>query len=273
MKLFKSIAGFSAVCLILFGSQTHLTSCKKEIIHDTIIIFDSSACYDLTDGLVAYYNFNKGSLNDSSGSNNHIYFNSATKTTDRFGRADNAYLFNGTSSHMRVKNSASLNPNNITLMAIVKFHDFYRGPCHANQIVKKGLKDQLPGVYGLRVGDLNSGGCLSAVDTSKEIFSGYYGDWGSIVGASDPTYFIKANQWNTVVYSYDGHHSKIYVNGVLKNTVVGSSPFHPNTYDLFIGRAENPDYPYWVTGVIDEVRIYNRALCDPEVKLLSNHKN
>ncbi|HEV8508760.1 MAG TPA: hypothetical protein VGQ53_25370, partial [Chitinophagaceae bacterium] len=74
--------------------------------------------YDVQTGLVAYYNFNGGSLNDGSGQGNNITFNSATQTSDRFGNPNNAYLFNGTSSYMQVPNSASLNPNNITMMAI-----------------------------------------------------------------------------------------------------------------------------------------------------------
>ena len=102
--------------------QTHLSSCEK-IVHktdtlylkdtltintrdtinttDTLTIVDSinCSCYDLTDGLIAYYNFNNGNLDDSSGHGNNIIFNNATKTTDRFGRANNAYLFNGTSTY------------------------------------------------------------------------------------------------------------------------------------------------------------------------------
>ena len=113
------------------------------IIKDTIRIVDSSncSCYDLTDGLVAYYNFNNGSLKDSSGKGNHISFSNAVKTTDRFGTANNAYLFNGTGSYMQVPNSASLNREGvITLMAILKMNGFYNGACHGNQIFQKGTK-------------------------------------------------------------------------------------------------------------------------------------
>ena len=58
---------------------------------------------NLKDGLMAYYNFNGGNLNDSSGLNNNIVFNNAVKTTDRFGKANNAYLFDGSSSYMQVQ--------------------------------------------------------------------------------------------------------------------------------------------------------------------------
>ena len=58
---------------------------------------------NLTSGLVAYYPFS-GNANDQSGNGNNAVFNSATLTADQFGNANSAYLFNGTSSYIRVAN-------------------------------------------------------------------------------------------------------------------------------------------------------------------------
>ncbi len=99
----------------LFG--TSLTSCKKQTvhdtttitIHDTTIIKDTTVIKDtvtitdtikcnLTTGMIAYYNFNGGNLNDSSGNNNNIIFSNAKMTTDRLGNPNSAYLFDGGSS-------------------------------------------------------------------------------------------------------------------------------------------------------------------------------
>jgi hypothetical protein len=296
MRVLKSVFGTFLLLLFFFATQTHLSSCQKEIIKkdtlylkdtitlnttdtikitDTLTIIDSinCACYDLSDGLVAYYNFNNGNLNDSSGYQNNIIFNNAVKTQDRFGRANNAYSFDGTSTYMQVKNSSSLNPlGAITLMGIVKLNDFYEGTCHANQIFQKGTIDQNEGVYSLRVQYVSSD-CYSTLDKSKEIGEGFYGDYGYSAGASDETNFIQTNQWYTFVYTFDGQVSKFYVNGMLKSTVNGSAIFHPNSNDLFIGRAESNQYPYWWNGTIDEIRIYNKALCEGAVKQLSSLSN
>ncbi|HUZ59908.1 MAG TPA: LamG domain-containing protein [Hanamia sp.] len=221
---------------------------------------------------MAYYNFNNGNLNDSSGNGNNIIFNNAIKTTDRFGRANNAYLFNGTSNYMQVKNSVSLNPNGaITLMGIVKMNGFYTGICHANQIFQKGTVDQDQGVYSLRVAYITPN-CNAAIDTSMEAALGFYGDYGYAVSASDSN-FVRTNTWLTLVYTYDGQVSKFYVNGQLMSTVPGSATFTPNSNDLFIGRAESSQYPYWWNGTIDEIRIYNKALCEGAVKQLSSLNN
>jgi len=281
MKVVKSVAGIMALFVILFSLQINVSSCQKEVItdtlyiRDTVRIVDSSdcSCYDLSDGLVAYYNFNNGTLKDSSGKNNHIIFNNAVKTTDRFGKADNAYLFNGTSSYMKVANSVSLNPSGaITLMGIVKMSGFYGGICHGNQIFQKGTKDQSQGVYSLRVVDV-SGDCYTPVDTSKERAYGFYGDFGTAVSAYDLSKYVKTNTWMTMVYTYDGQESRIYIDGELKNKGTGNTLFTPNASDLFIGRAESAEYPYWWNGVIDEVRIYNKVLCEGAVKQLSALKN
>jgi len=282
MKIFKlSLIPF-AFCCVVFFSSAPFSSCTKtetEIVHDTVkiivrdTIIKTDTLYDIKTGLIAYFNFNKGTLNDSSGLNNHIVLNNgATKTVDRFGKADNAYLFNGAGNFMRVANSASLSPANITMMSIVKVNGFYKGDYRQNQILIKGYKDEFNGIYGLRVGPTTGDCCTTPLDSTKEAFFGYYGNYGSTVGTFDPTSYVEKNKWIAVVVTYDGFRIKIYVDGVLKNTSLGSPFYNPNPYDLLIGGTENATYPYWFNGAIDEIRIYNRALSEEAVKQLSKLK-
>lgn len=286
MKFLKCLLALLPVIVILFFTQTSVSSCQKEtetirdtifqkdtiIIKDTIKIIDTVCCANLNDSLVGYYNFNGGNVNDSSGKNNHIIFNNAIKAPDRFGKANNAYKFDGSSSFMRVSNHSSLNPKRISLMATVKFDGFYQGLCHANQILKKGFQDQNDGIYGLRAGVLGIS-CDDVVDTTKEQLQGYYGNTQSSSTWTVDTFdYIKPGTWVTVVFTYDGAVSKLYVDGKLKQVVNRTVPFTPNNFDMFIGRAENPQNPYWFNGVIDEIRIYEKALCEADVKLLSKLK-
>ena len=80
-------------------------------------------------GLVAYYPFTNGSLNDSSGNGNNATNYGATPTTDRFGNANGAYSFNGTSNYLILPSSSSLTSftNNITLEAWVKINNYGSG--------------------------------------------------------------------------------------------------------------------------------------------------
>lgn len=277
MKIVRSMAGCAGILVIFFSLETGVSSCRKEnTIHvkDTVYLPDTATCncYDLADGLVAYYNFNNGNLNDSSGKGNHIVFNNAAKTADRFGRANNAYLFNGASSFMRVANSASLNPANaITLMAIVKMNGFNNGFCHGNQVLNKGRNDDTVGVYSLRVADLISD-CYGKEDTSKETAFGFYGDIGYRAKVQDVNNFAKTGEWITMVFTYDGLVSKFYINGQLRGVAEGNAVFTPTATDLLIGRAEDESHPYWWNGAIDEIRIYNKALAQEAVKQLNNQR-
>ncbi|HEY4147879.1 MAG TPA: LamG domain-containing protein [Chitinophagaceae bacterium] len=275
MKALKVIIPTLLVYLLLFASGTQFSACKKtNTIRDTVTVKDTLTVADsllgLKTGLVGWYTFTNGSLQDSSGNNNTIVFNNAVKTTDRDGRANNAYLFDGASSYMRITNSASLNPANLTLAATIKVNAFYRGTCADNEIIGKGPTDGANGMYLMRFGSLS--GCSSTVDTTKEYFQAGYGD-NLIVGPgttiNTDSIFIKAGQWYNVVFTYDGYECRYYINGVLKKIWVQTAVFTANSNDVFIGKYENTTYPYYFNGVMDEIRVYNKALSEYDVKRLN----
>ena len=143
--------------------------------------------------------------------------------------------------------------------------------CHSNQILGKGYPDYANGFYNLRFNDFSTS-CISAPNINNEIFSGEYGDdnpQGSDAGVGTDTVFAKTGEWYYIVYTYDGITAKLYINGQLKNTLQKSVPFTDNSNDLYIGRHEDPPYPYYFNGIIDEIRIYNRALPTGAVQQLS----
>jgi hypothetical protein len=143
MKLFKILLAPALLFILLFSAGSQFSACTKEVtVHDTVTKRDTlikkdtvtiiDSTYELRDGLVAYYTFTNGSLKDSSGNGNDIFFNNATQAPDRFGKANNAFQFNGSSSYMQIHNSVSLNPNFISIMAIVKPIAFYKGASATN---------------------------------------------------------------------------------------------------------------------------------------------
>jgi hypothetical protein len=281
MKLLKLLLPAPVILFAVVSPPgVGLTSCQKTAKPDTLTItktdtlVQQDTVYCLKCGLVAYYNFNNGNLNDSSGNGNNITFNNATPTADRFGNPNNAYLFNGTSNYMSVPNSPSLNPNSITLFAIFKPNGFYNIQCHGNNILQKGAYDNEDGWYTLRFSDTLDN-CVNPVDTAQEFVYGGYGDnsnFGALSGASS-TNPIHTGNWYVVAYTYDGTTSRFYVNGVFVQSRVKSDAFTPNTDDLFIGYSPENGGQYWVNGVIDEIRIYNQALCPGAIAQLSSQMN
>jgi len=67
--------------------------------------------YVPADGLVGYWPFS-GNANDLSPNTNNGTVNGATLTTDRFGNADSAYNFDGTSNFISIEDNNSLDLSN-----------------------------------------------------------------------------------------------------------------------------------------------------------------
>jgi PKD repeat protein len=211
---------------------------------------------NLSQGLMAYYPFD-GNANDASGNNNNPVFNNARLTADRFGNPNSAYHFNGVNNYMRVRNNPSLNmANKISISLWVKPTGYYTGLCYNNMMVMKGDIDYLEGNYSVRFSDAYTG-CTDPT-TTKEMFYG-------APGIAAPAPIVQLNQWYHVVFTCDGNMTRIYVDCVLRaNSPQGNAKF-TNPYDLFIGHMNTSQYPYWLNGDLDDIRIYNRALSKDEV--------
>ncbi|MEP7239068.1 MAG: LamG domain-containing protein, partial [Ferruginibacter sp.] len=243
---------------------------KKVIFSVCPILLIGNLCFgqiDLSLGLRAYYPFS-GNANDISGNGNNPVFNNATFTADRFGNPNSAYHFNGTSTYMQILNSASLNTTDkLSLVAWVKPQGFYAGSCHGNSILSKGTTGNTPGLYMIWYDDnagTNGANCGGPLNPAVENFYGI----GSMAPPPGYTPYIQTNRWYSVVVTYDGTTVKLYVDCVLKYSGSQGGLNFTNIHDLFIGKVDNPSFPYWVNGDIDEVRIYDRALNQDEVNTL-----
>jgi len=76
---------------------------------------------------------------------------------------------------------------------------------------------------------------------------------------------ITIAKWYFIVGTWNGSASKLYVNGVLKNTC--NAPSITHSFDLYIGKEGWSNYGY-VNGSIANVQIYNTALTPQEIQYL-----
>jgi hypothetical protein len=203
-------------------------------------------------GLIAYYPFN-GDANDYSGNNNHgTPINSPVSTNDRYGRANSAYLFNGTNQYVEVPNSTSLQnlSSGITITAWVRVDGWYLDwglvACKCN-----GQNNQFQLAVLNRDGQnsqyyLHSDGVLPGERIGEDIVFG---------------------RWFHVAMTMSGQNRSFYYNGSLIGSPTNYPTLTPYNTPLYIGRDPYLRDEYHI-GALDEVTIYSRPLTGAEVRQL-----
>ncbi len=213
----------------------------------------------LTNGLVAYYPFN-GNANDASGNGNDGTVQGAALTTDRFGAPNSAYYFDGVSGGIKIPDTL-LSPtvDGFTFSAWVGTDN---GPYTGDyEIIHTGT-DSGETVMNISAGQFAFGPLL-------DTHTGYI--------VTSP---ISSNSVNHLVGVYvRGQNVSLYTNGVLAAIIPvpdGTLWLDP-TYALYsaIGIYEiyEPSPYLNFRGVIDDIRIYNRALSSNEVAQLHAYES
>ncbi len=210
----------------------------------------ASARSSLTDGLLAYYPFN-GNENDESGNGNHASFSGAVLTADRFGALNKAFQFNEAGDHMSA--SVASMPLGNAPRSVVAWIKPDRGGHPINGVIDYGNGDCTGLMFGI------------SHDKSENDNLGFWG--GCLDYAS--SLITPADQWSFVALTYDGSSLRLHANGATETTAIG--PLNTQNSRLWIGAETLNDggsFRDFFKGAIDDVRIYNRALSDSEVRQL-----
>jgi len=210
-------------------------------------------------GLVAYYPFT-GNANDASGHGHDGTVLGAQLTSDRFGHANSAYRFDGLNDYIRIADHEDFTVSDVSLCAWIKTSD----KSDMKHILSCWAYGVSPQWYNLW---LISGEGTVRVGMDK----GGYFDVNRATGTSDTA----NGDWHFVVAVRDTANSelKVYVDGVLETTVYGvfSDVLNPRA-DFWIGGQSGWPSRYF-NGIIDDVRIYNRAITTDEIAALYTESN
>jgi Concanavalin A-like lectin/glucanases superfamily/Galactose oxidase-like, Early set domain/Glyoxal oxidase N-terminus/Purple acid Phosphatase, N-terminal domain len=205
----------------------------------------------LNPGLVSHWTLDEGSgltAADASG-NGHTgtLVNGPTWTTA--GRLGGALSFDGVNDYVEIPNSPALgSPSTITLAAWINPRD--PGNPNVAQMIVGKYSGAAGGPYMLRI---NGAGRLRFRAGGTQVTTGPV--------LSSP------NTWYHVAGTYNGSQLVIYLNGavVLSQAWSGSEP--DNGVNPTLGRNLDGGAPF--NGLLDDVRLYNRALSAAEIQDLA----
>jgi hypothetical protein len=195
-------------------------------------------------GPVAYYPFN-GNANDESGGGKNLSVFGATLTADRFGNPANAYHFNGTSDYLKKDGC----------------FDFT-----TDHSISVWLRPEEATTYGQPISIGNSGDNARIHYNPVTGTAGYDAWIGGASGAYG-TSELCVDHWNHVVGVRSGSTWEIWVNGSLDATATGTTGTLLDQ-NLAIGKHPGVWLQDYFKGDIDDIRVYQKALTQPEIQAL-----
>ncbi|MCP4614559.1 MAG: hypothetical protein GY845_38250 [Planctomycetes bacterium] len=198
--------------------------------------------------LVAYWKLDEGSGNiayDVSDYTNDGTINGGPEWI--VGKIGAALQFDGSDDYIDCGNDTSLNINDkITIAAWVKTTSTAHG-----YFVSKGAAWDEIGHYAIG----------QEYNTPLTFQVEIAGSGGAV--ELDSNVAVNDGQWHHIASTYDDPVIKVYVDGIEENTMTGTSALTGSAVGgLTIGQRGGGNI---IGGIIDEVRIYNRALTEPEI--------
>jgi Concanavalin A-like lectin/glucanases superfamily/Bacterial Ig domain len=204
--------------------------------------------YNAQSGLVAAYSFNAGSgrvVEDSSGNSNNGAITGASWTAP--GRFGGALSFDGDRDWVTVNDANSLDlTTGMTLEAWVY-------PTIAPSAWRTVIAKEQPAalVYFLHA---------SSIGGNRPATGVYIGGEQDLFGDNQ----LIANAWTHLAGTYDGVTQRLFINGVQVASRPQTGAIQTSAGPVVIGG--NEVWGEFFQGLIDEVRIYNRALSQAEIQ-------
>lgn len=218
-----------------------------------------------TKDLLASWSFdeNQGCIShDNSSNRNHGYIRNCQDdlwTTNRFEKENKAFSFNG-DSFLEILDSQSLQrQNELSISLWIKLP--YPLPLETMVLLHKKAISQNDYSFAL------------SYNGSEKSY-----EWAISMGQESSLTSIKAlnvatSDWQHLLLNYNGSNRKIHINNIeITNITASSFSNISNNSNLYIGQKGDGNNKF--TGIIDDLRIYNKTLNNNErIKILTNNNN
>ena len=212
--------------------------------------------YNLNSGLIAYYPFN-GNANDKSINGNHGIVSGATLTSDRFGNINSAYSFNGTNQYIQCPNQSYLNigSGDMSISMWVYLNNNF-----TNRFF-----------LGKSDGQFNQNKWIVYYSYNPTQFSFHQNtSTGASTFSAPANWLTDSNSWHHLVITKSSSTYTTYIDGIKASQSSGPIAIPATSTALTIGMVENVG---WMSGKLDDIRVYNRALSADEVNVLNSETN
>jgi hypothetical protein len=204
-------------------------------------------------GLAAYYRMNEGSgtttINSSTNSTgiNGTLVNSPTWNASPVQFSKNALAFDGTDDIVSIPHNSSLD---ITTAITIEAWVYATKNTGVQSVVGKSTHSNSNSFIFPRTND----GWSSAI-----IYFYIDGSWKNL-SATYPS----LNAWHHLAATYDGTTIKLYINGILANSMAQTGTLSTNSNSLILGNQ--PGFTEYFGGSLDELRIWNIARTQSEIQ-------
>ena len=269
-----SAISFGSQATLISSSNNDVTSTKQNYTSEVVIIASNGSSLagvlatDETPNLVAHWKMDETSgttLIDASTFNN----NATTVGSPTFvpGLMGNALQLDGTTQYATAPNSSSLDISGagtssaITLAAWIKPTNT---TATTQNIIKKANTSRITDGYELSLGSSSSTWPQKVFFRLNQLTS------LDVYRVNSTTvYPLNGTAWMHIAATFDGTTMKLYVNGIQEGGDVTGPAGGIVSNTLAVGIGAQPNAATNFTGLLDDARIYNRALTLSEIQALA----
>jgi|GEM_PF-1409302 len=169
------------------------------------------------------------------------------------GKLGKAMVCDGVGELVEVPHTSRLDPPRLTVEAWIRLADYPSGKDGRRWIVNKNAHEQAPSHYALVIDGKKAGAYLNVGGPQ-----GCHAAWSPEL--------LALNTWHHLAMSYDGAVLRLYCDGRAVASQAVNKPRVSGNTPLVIGCRQDGSPSSYFKGLIDEVRIYDRALTPEEVR-------
>jgi hypothetical protein len=197
----------------------------------------------ISEGLIAYYPFNGNAIDESDNAYDGTV-SGAILTSDRFGNPNSAYSFDGIDDYIKLGDDFDQESNSINVwFKIADMMIFENG----ETIIASDHANKVNGLWSITM--------RTDAENSQSPQLRFNRN-----GNGDVNLNPVGSDWYMATMTFDGSNYKYYINGVIVNSGLDQGNINSKDGISLATVGTTRKFDRYFNGLIDDIRIYNRAL-------------